>query len=80
MGDIADAMMDGLFCSQCGRLIDGEEPGHSRLCGDCEAGLPLQGLSTVERNEDGKKRRRKRTKQRRRRQKRRETELAREGQ
>jgi len=33
MGDIADAMIGGLFCEQCGGLIDGEEPGYPRNCG-----------------------------------------------
>jgi len=33
MGDIADAMINGLFCQYCGCLIDGDEPGYPRDCG-----------------------------------------------
>jgi hypothetical protein len=36
MGDAADAMIDGLLCSQCGELLDGEETGHPRLCAACD--------------------------------------------
>lgn len=35
MGDIADAMLDGLLCQICGELIDGEEPGYPRTCPAC---------------------------------------------
>lgn len=35
MGDIADAVLDGLFCESCGDLIDGEETGYPRNCEDC---------------------------------------------
>jgi hypothetical protein len=33
MGEIAEAMINGLFCQWCGVLIDGEEPGYPRSCG-----------------------------------------------
>lgn len=33
MGEIAEAMIEGLFCQYCGVLIDGEEPGYPRSCG-----------------------------------------------
>ena len=36
MGEIADAMINGLLCEQCGCLIDGEEPGYPRSCAECE--------------------------------------------
>jgi len=36
MGDIADMMIEGLLCQQCGSHIDGETPGHPRYCADCE--------------------------------------------
>jgi len=35
MGEIADMMLSGLLCTQCGVYIDYEEPGYPRLCGDC---------------------------------------------
>lgn len=36
MGDIAEGMIEGFFCQQCGCVIDGEEPGYPRFCEDCE--------------------------------------------
>lgn len=36
MGEIADAMISGLFCEQCGCYIDGEEPGYPRQCAGCQ--------------------------------------------
>lgn len=36
MGEIAEAMLDGLFCQYCGELIDGEETGYPRSCPSCE--------------------------------------------
>lgn len=30
MGEIADAMINGLFCEQCGVVVDGEEPGYPK--------------------------------------------------
>ena len=35
MGDIADAIINGLFCQHCGELIDGDEPGYPRACQGC---------------------------------------------
>jgi len=35
MGDVADAILDGLFCQCCGELIDGDEPGYPRTCAGC---------------------------------------------
>ncbi|MFT8928500.1 MAG: hypothetical protein ABF969_04100 [Sporolactobacillus sp.] len=35
MGEIADMMLDGVLCEQCGCLIGGEETGYPRLCEDC---------------------------------------------
>lgn len=35
MGEIAEAMLNGLFCEGCGELIDGDEPGFPRYC--CKA-------------------------------------------
>lgn len=37
MGEIADAMVEGLFCEECGAWIDGEEPGYPRKCDNCKA-------------------------------------------
>lgn len=36
MGDIADAMIEGLFCQHCGTLVDGEEVGYPRSCEECQ--------------------------------------------
>lgn len=36
MGEIAEAMINGLFCQQCGAYIDGQEPGYPRNCDDCK--------------------------------------------
>jgi hypothetical protein len=36
MGEIAEMMLNGFYCEQCGSLIDGEEPGYPRKCEDCE--------------------------------------------
>ena len=33
MGEMADAVLEGLFCQDCGGYIDGDEPGHPRSCG-----------------------------------------------
>lgn len=35
MGDIADMMIDGILCEQCGVYIDDDPPGHPRLCPSC---------------------------------------------
>ncbi len=35
MGEIADAMLEGLLCSVCGVYLDGEEPGYPRTCIGC---------------------------------------------
>ena len=35
MGDIADMMLDGTLCEQCGEFIDDDEGGSPRLCASC---------------------------------------------
>ena len=35
MGSMADDFINGYFCETCGCYLDGEEPGHPRICGDC---------------------------------------------
>jgi hypothetical protein len=35
MGDIADMILEGILCEECGSYIDDEEPGHLRKCEDC---------------------------------------------
>lgn len=41
MGEIAEMMLDGALCSDCGGAIgDGQSPGHPRKCADC---LPAPG-------------------------------------
>lgn len=43
MGEMADGMIDGLFCQECGDFIDGDEPGFPRTCENCddENGWPI---------------------------------------
>lgn len=36
MGEIANMMVDGVLCQQCGVLVDGDVPGYPRYCEDCE--------------------------------------------
>lgn len=47
MGDIADMMVEGLLCEQCGGFIDGEEPGYPRNCG-CEPELKKQQKAAIQ--------------------------------
>lgn len=35
MGDIADMMLDGTLCSQCGEFIDKEDYGSPQRCASC---------------------------------------------
>lgn len=35
MGEIANMMLDGTLCEQCGCFIDFDYVGHARLCEDC---------------------------------------------
>lgn len=35
MGDIAEAVVDGMLCQTCGVFLDGGSPGHPRWCEDC---------------------------------------------
>ena len=37
MGDIADGIIDGELCELCCCVIDGEETGYPRTCGDCKS-------------------------------------------
>lgn len=39
MGEIADMMLDGTLCEQCGEYIDDElgSPGYPRLCPACQS-------------------------------------------
>lgn len=41
MGEIADMMIEGILCEQCGVFLEGEPPGYPRLCGDCEKDVPV---------------------------------------
>lgn len=37
MGDIAEMIVDGDLCQECGVFIEDEpSPGHPRSCADCE--------------------------------------------
>ncbi len=35
MGEIADSIIYGLLCQDCGAYIDGDEPGFPRSCPMC---------------------------------------------
>lgn len=35
-GDVADDLLSGFCCEECGSIVDGEAPGYPRLCTDCE--------------------------------------------
>lgn len=37
MGEIADMIIDGILCEQCGQYIDEECGGYPRTCEDCKA-------------------------------------------
>ena len=42
MGDIADMMIEGAMCQQCGEIIgDGIGDGYPVICEDCTADEPL---------------------------------------
>lgn len=36
MGEVAEMILEGLLCEECGDFIDGEEPGYPRKCEGCE--------------------------------------------
>ena len=41
MGEIAEMMLEGIMCEECGEFIDdGEECGYPRLCAGCQPGQP----------------------------------------
>ena len=36
MGDVADMVIDGYLCQQCGVVIDNDESGSPRTCDNCK--------------------------------------------
>lgn len=36
MGEIAEMMLEGELCEQCGTYIKGPSPGYPRKCNDCK--------------------------------------------
>jgi hypothetical protein len=36
MGEIADMIVEGILCEQCGMLIDGKASGYPRTCDFCK--------------------------------------------
>ena len=40
MGEIADAMLNGLFCMTCGEYLEAGECGHPRSCAGCAKDEP----------------------------------------
>jgi len=36
MGEIAEMILEGLLCENCGMFIDEDAPGHPRVCEDCD--------------------------------------------
>lgn len=45
MGEIADMVINGLLCQECGSYVDFEEPGYPRSCDDCEIESRFESLS-----------------------------------
>lgn len=43
MGEIAEMMIDGVLCEQCGIYIEGEPPGYPRKCDGCRPAHHKQG-------------------------------------
>jgi len=35
MGDIADGILEGIFCEKCGQYMDGPPAGYPVTCGGC---------------------------------------------
>lgn len=35
MGEVAELVIMGVLCHQCGMMVDGEAVGYPRLCEDC---------------------------------------------
>jgi Fe2+ or Zn2+ uptake regulation protein len=48
MGEVADDMLNGFYCEQCGQIIDFGEPGYPRTCKDCD---PINGYRIVDAEE-----------------------------
>lgn len=38
MGEVAEMVLEGIYCESCFAIIDGKEVGHPRICEDCEEG------------------------------------------
>jgi predicted Zn-ribbon and HTH transcriptional regulator len=36
MGEVAEMVVMGVLCHQCGMMVDGEAVGYPRLCEDCK--------------------------------------------
>jgi hypothetical protein len=36
VGEIAEAVLFGIYCSECGVVVDGEAVGFPRQCEECE--------------------------------------------
>lgn len=36
MGDFTEAVIEGIFCCECGELVDGTETGFPRPCEECK--------------------------------------------
>lgn len=35
MGEVAEMFIEGFYCNECSCIVDGEQPGYSRICEDC---------------------------------------------
>lgn len=35
MGEVAELVLEGVFCNQCGSTVDGRAVGYPRPCDDC---------------------------------------------
>lgn len=45
MGEVAEMILNGILCEQCGCFISCEEVGYPRLCEDCEENMGYFGCS-----------------------------------
>lgn len=48
MNAIADMVIEGIICKDCGEFIDGEAPGYERSCGCLIEEASMQNSSFVE--------------------------------
>lgn len=55
MGDIADMMLDGILCEQCGVYLHSDGPGYPVRCGSCKKGERTESIRQANGYECGMK-------------------------